>query len=112
MYICFCFSNVIGISASELAGYFFNGNLSLINVLNITCLSILVTDPDSYCMVRVAGNVTYAEAKAACANYKSGWEIPVIRDHVMLEKLGNQTSRYVYNNESLFCYIYITYNIG
>ena len=60
-------------------------------------------------MAKVADDVTKAEAEAECAKYKSGWEIPVIRDQVMSEKLGN-ISGYVYNSDGLFCYIRIKYN--
>ena len=57
---------------------------------------MLVLDPDSYCLAKVADGITLQEAQTACANYKSGWEIPVIRDQVMLEKLGNLTDQYVF----------------
>ena len=62
-------------------------------------------------MAKVADDVTKAEAEAECAKYKSGWEIPVIRDQVMLEKLGNIT-RYVYNSDNLFSYSWIKFNKG
>ena len=69
-----------------------------------------MTDPNSYCMVKVSDHANKADAQAPCAKYKSGWVIPVIRDPVMLEKLGNLTSRYVCNYDILFYYIWIKYN--
>ncbi|KAK2160069.1 hypothetical protein LSH36_141g10087 [Paralvinella palmiformis] len=48
-----------------------------------------VSDPSSYCLQKVEHVGTIDEAIECCNNYKSGWELPVILDHSMLEKLGN-----------------------
>ncbi|KAK2147045.1 hypothetical protein LSH36_573g07015, partial [Paralvinella palmiformis] len=51
-----------------------------------------ITDPNTYCLEKVADNVNKSEAIRKCDDYKTGWEIPVIRDQIMMEKLSNLTN--------------------
>ena len=50
-------------------------------------LFLLVLDPESYCLEKLPGRMTLGDAEKECANYKTGWKVPVVTDLTMMERI-------------------------